>query len=474
MDPITAIVGGVVLIVLAVTAPACSDESAHAEEDVDAEGVDAFADFFKFDTGDVSGEVDEGVVEDKGGVKDTPGINRHFLKTGCDIADIDVYGKKLFGVCAKPIPGDNYEKFFQVDIGDSSKPHNAKMAPAVAGQMYLDDPSTPYTLFPEQIMRSGLGTSDDNYLVIYSGTGPGCLSGISAVSADDYTMSYFSGFSFGGTDQLDPETWQPCDMKSALIANGNEVWAPFTVSSGGNSIGILRGCELLSNEKFEIEEGGCNSHPAFLNGLNPSAISDVSGIYGNGNGNGDYDVAAVLNSKGYGNKKPVACEPGKIKEFGCQNASIDIFKLAPPIAEGYEKPVAMIDLGVGEVVPLNEMPKTADGKYAVVVAEDKVIIVDLAMAKVAGVADDGYIGVDTVKDVAVRNYRAYVTTKDSIYIYNFEDPANPEREDAIQILPGKVRSIAIDDNGIIYVTMPDDDDVSLGNTRVFAIDPSKL
>lgn len=473
MEPIEWIViGGIALAALIIDG--CSDDSGEEYEDSHVP-KDVKPDVYVQDVADVPGEVGEDIVSnDTGGKNDPPGFNTSFLKAGCDIADIDVYNmdmykKRLFGVCADAIPGENYKRFFYADVDDPSKTYAAIKSPAVADKLHLDALGVPYTYntIPEQVIWAGQGAFGDNNIVVYSGEGgPNCLSGLSFISNGAYKMVYFQDFPFPASDKM----LRPCDMKSAVVVNGSDVWTPFTVNSGNDEMGMLRGCKLLKPDEFSLlGTDDCGKYPTILNGLQPTAITMVPGFNGGGG-----DFAAVLNSRGYGGKKPVDCDLDKIGSYGCKNASIDIFKLMSPITEGAEKPVAVIDLEVGEVVPLKELPTTADGRYAVAVGENEFLVVDLNLAAVVGKLSDPNIGLNTVKDVAVRGHKAYVATNDNIYIYRLSDPAKPVYLEEIPVSSGGVGSIAVDDNDIIYVTMPDDADPSKGNTRVYSIDPAKV
>lgn len=441
-------------------------------EDVPADGVvpDDASD------GSVGLTPDEYVGPNGGPKKDKPGYNSKLLKLGCDIADIDISGSTLVGVCRNPLPGENYKKLFTADISDPKKQYAPTMYPAMTNTYDSIEGGNliSYGLEPEQVVRVGAGVYEKDYIVPFSGSSGAnsCLSGMSALSgADGYAMhmTLFDGFSFPMENQQDPTVFRPCGVKSVMFDEVSGLWAPAAVSTDDGEIGILRHYDTASYQP--LQPGTVSGHPVFLNGRKPSAIAQVSNPYDLGD---PVQYAAVLNSQGYGNDRPYNCSLSAIGEdsFGCSNASIDIVPLIQPAAEG-EKPAAVVDLKVPETVPLKQLPVTADGKYTVVVADERLIIVNLQKATIAGQLDEKLIEGEYARDIAVLGMKAYLTMLDSVYVFDFTDPKNPDLSDVIQV-KSNVGSIALDASGIIYVTVPDDVDPSKGRTRVFSINPEEV
>lgn len=484
MEPIEwAVVGG--LIALATYLSGCGgDDGDKPEFDTGIPVDDATPDAASDAPADIPADVYVG--PDGGGPKDKPGFNSNLLKPGCDIADIDVSGSTLVGVCRNALPGENYKKLFTADVSDPKKHCVPTMYPALTNEYDDVDGGNliTYSLVPEQVIRAGAGVYEKDYIVPFSGLSEAssCLSGLSTLSAvDGYEkhMSLLGAFGFPMEDQQEPTMLNPCGVKSVIFDEATGLWAPATVSTEDGEIGILRGYGIASYQPLQLDTVG--GHPVFLNGRKPSAIARVLNPLDPGDTDGQY--VAVLNSQGYGKDRPNSCTISAIGDdtFGCINASIDTIDITSPVAEG-EKPVQVIGLGVEEVVPLSELPVTDDKKYAVVAANGKIMIVNLQSGKVDGEVVDPLIQAEFLRDVAISGYMAYVAMKDSIYIYDFTDPKNPAiyknpkkpKESTTILVESGIRSIAVDANGIIYVTVPDDVDPSKGNTRVFSINPEEV
>jgi len=423
-------------------------------DDVQEDTADASDGFM--DTRSDAAEVEAGPTEveadvDPNRVKE--GVYR-FMKLKCDVADIDIEdGDKLIGLCRDLMPTENMKNFFKTTIDDPTKERIASFGHALADKTNVQYGTSvlEYETRPEQILRAGFGESNEVYMVPYSGVVPEgmtdapCLSAISFASAG-YTHAN-DVLPFTITEF--PAPLRPCGVTSALVAyneDGPEVWMPATVETSDGDVGILRALDAIkatgtdNAAQYEFDQ---NTFPVFLSGRRPSAIVDVSDIYDPEDAS-EYGFAAVLSTEGYGLNPP----DGK-----SVNACIDIVELdhLPDEEPSIKK---TIDLGVASVFPHKELPVTEDRNYAAVLAENKLIVVDLVGLNVASSISVS-MGIDDVQDMVIENDRAYVSFNDAdnggqISIFDISDPTNPIHEQTVPVAD-EVGVLDVDGEDRIFV-----------------------
>jgi len=457
MEPIEWIIAGGMAIA-ALVLNGCSDEkSVRHDDDTD----DAwFSDLGEIHLPEADVEVADEYVscEDAG----RAGFNTKLSRLGCKIADVDVKGGKIFGVCSTPIPDDDYLNFFSADISNFKLGSGFKQVP-LFGKKFITTKvgeKISYDMSPSQaILSAGM------YIVPFNGKADenNCVSGIAFLSSDGSleSLHYFNSFSYGTTQS--PTT--PCNVKTAILEtdmsnNPVGLWTSF--DTGEKSMIRRYGISQSVNTgmiDFDAQSGS----PYILDGKNPSAMAAWS------NPTLGRKYIAVLNPNGYGSSKPPCSDAIFGSGIGCSNANIEVYDVTN--GETQADPKALIDLGVESVPSLHELPITESGHFAALVANGSLVIIDLIKFSIASTFQDDRLTQGNIGGIAVKNGKTYISVGDSIIIYDISDAVHPRFDRAIHVKSG-LGDLDVDDDGIIYVAVPFDfGSPSYGRDEIWSIDP---
>ncbi len=397
--------------------------------------------------------------------------NPNFLSIPAQVADLECNAGYLYGLFGAPLPERNYIERFEVKVDDPMKPQSFKTTRVAGGKMVhmLTGEKSECEVSPAAIAQAGAGIYYGDYVIPFEcSDGNSSLSGASIFFGDGFSMNLLRPFDFSGLSE-DEKMLRISGVSSALISFHGGMYSisfPGLLATSKGEIGILKSYLLDQSMPYEFDLDPAlfpfyqSDLPVLLMGKGSSAIAEVPNFFDSTSAEDRF--AAVLNSRGFADGE---------QPYGLSNASVDIVRISNPVLDNYS-PFATIDLGVAAVAPLKKMPLTSDGKTAAFFADGRVIIADMERAKVASVLQVPAVRIVDITDARIKGNTLYLSAMDSIRTYDITDPAKPVVEKIITA-EGKVGSICVDDDEIIYAAVSD----STGEAPEFsvvAIDPAQM
>lgn len=415
----------------------------------------------------VEAEIVEETADDSDVYIEEPGFNRRFMRFPKEVVDVDVYGSNVVALLKEPLEGADYVEYAMKSTDDPNSLSDPELIPASARQIGISHFGEYEVLdvVPQQIIWGGTGNYESSFIVPFANKADElgfCRSGISMTDPDGTYTSIVSPFTFVGWDTNTPETWTPCNVKSAVIVEKGEgedpeIWMPATTSTEYGTVAFLKACTLPGGYVYKLTSENCNTAPVFpeqsISGQSdPSAIA----LLPYNMGDTDDPTLVVLDKMGI-----------RIIKANFIAGDLD------PDQAGYQDSyVDTIKTGTGDLPSLKEVPLTADGELVVIVSGSYLMKIKMKQRSVGGSVElqNPTIHHEDIADLIVKGGKVYFTSGESVHIFKIfpnDHDAKPEFYTSIPV-GSPVSSLDVDDNGIVYVVTEDDEN---GGWTVTSIDP---
>lgn len=401
MEPIEWVVGGLILLAIALSTPGCDDgdDSGGAEatdggaDDSDAAAPPAPA----ADAGPASADVaPDGSAAPDPRLRD--GFNGDFANPTssfqlCPIVDLDISGDRITGMC-----GPNVNRMFQIDV-DANHPLDA--VPVVMGA------AAPVTIFgtPGRIVPAQVQEVEGGYVVPFSAEEAPLVCGLSFIAPDGEAVTKL----VDPIDGVSVSRLQSCIETEDGGEEGNLSCAAWDTAA--DNAAKLLSYRLTPDGVIDRHDDG---ELADLPGAKPVSITRLGGT-----------TVAIVRLE------------------GLAGPAIDVVDLS----EG--EPAAVIATIALPRAPLPrpELAVTEDGSRAAILTQDGyLLLVDLVGGQVEGEVNLG----GAPRDVAISGAAAYVSNENAVQVVDISDPQNPQ---VMQTIDGlyDLGSIAVHSTGTIYV-----------------------
>lgn len=438
MEPVEWIVGGIILLVAALSSSGCSDDNDRhpvADGGDEPNGGDA-PPYVPPDAGPKTPDagVDGGVICPD--PRPRTGANGEFSNPAdafqpCQIVDLDISGDRITGMC-----GPSINRMFTVDV-DLASPLTPR--PSLMG---VGSPTilvgTPGKIRPAQVMELPGGS-----VIPFSADEAPLVCGLSFVAPG------------GGvtTRLVDPIGGvQPYGLQSAVVADdvmaGTRLFVPAWNAAGDDA------AELLS---YGITPGGA------LDQHDPGSIIGLPGQMPVSIAKLDATTAAV------------------VRLDGADGPAIDLVDLSG--ADPTHRIIGTIPLP-RVPLPLPELNVSEDGMKAILLTEDSYLLtVDLVGLQVEGEVALG----GAPRDVTLKGSMAYVSNENAVQLVDLTDSTTPSIVQSIGQMYD-LGPIAVHSSGTIFVAATArwwegadaataclvNDPAALCRTHIIAIDPDQV